>query len=269
MAAESTDAASASRDPDPSNPRSSASNAADDALPISETASPTPQRASSPSTTAVTPSPAESQPSPTRIINQEALHRLRQQHALSLTDSEPSSSASSEDEAPESPAALTFAPTSPDASARNPEMEVLRLSELVPPEALAQCSTINGDWTLADFINYVIDNDIMLPSEEQMYGDPARNVAEVEEHAGLIDCERSMERIDATLAACRPADSGQGRGIDLNDVGMPLYYEDPLTGKIRRRAEQSSSMDSLHPASVDAAAEQGLDGVRSGMEGIG
>ncbi|KAL8953565.1 MAG: hypothetical protein Q9222_000560 [Ikaeria aurantiellina] len=249
-------------------------NAAADALPISEPGSPMPNEITLPSSTPTTPHPADMllpdpQPSPPRIIGTEALRRLRQQQALSGPGSESSSNSSSEKETSTSFTTLTFAPTTSDASAGKPEIELLRLSELVPQEALAQCSTINGDWTLADFINYVIDNDVVLPNEDQMYGCPTRNAAEVEAHAGQVDHQVSSAGLECEIAACRREDPDQGCGNDLSYIGVPLYYEDSVTGKIRRRRGRFNPMDPRHPATVDTATEQDLEGEKSEVEGIG
>ncbi|KAL8944627.1 MAG: hypothetical protein Q9216_000324 [Gyalolechia sp. 2 TL-2023] len=110
--------------------------------------------------------------------------------------------------------------------------------------------------TLRQYINFIIEYDILLPTEDEMDGDRDWNAAECE-HAASIPLEPEpffTEEVSDPVEFCR-AQSGchAPSGDDLADIGAPsLYYNDPLTGKIKKQVDEFNLMDPRHPAHIAA-----------------
>ncbi|KAL8723041.1 MAG: hypothetical protein Q9225_000583 [Loekoesia sp. 1 TL-2023] len=111
--------------------------------------------------------------------------------------------------------------------------------------------------TLHQFINFIIENDIILPTDEEINGDREWNAAECE-YAASIPLEPRpfftkedkdfLEFCRANPGRCPPS------GNDLGEIGArALYYTDPLTGKIKKHVGRFDPMDPRHLVNVAAA----------------
>ncbi|KAL8826305.1 MAG: hypothetical protein Q9170_007454 [Blastenia crenularia] len=112
---------------------------------------------------------------------------------------------------------------------------LMTLGDIAGDDLMNQMTFFDSKTTLRQFINFIIKKDILLPTEEAINGDRARNAAECE-LAARIPLESTKDEGDfVELGRTEPGCGPQG-GNDLGDIGAPIsYYEDPLTGRIRKR----------------------------------
>lgn len=124
---------------------------------------------------------------------------------------------------------------------------------------MSALDTVPSKWTLTDMINYIIDNDIVLPTEEEIDGNRAANAAALpilETPAFYDEHESAMVDFARTNPGLRPFD-------DLQDIGKSIYYEDPVTGRARKRNGRFNPADPRHPvhrAAVGPVMERGGQG---------
>ncbi|KAL8695047.1 MAG: hypothetical protein Q9218_000415 [Villophora microphyllina] len=99
------------------------------------------------------------------------------------------------------------------------------------------------DWTLWEMLNYVIENDIILPTEEEMNGDREDNARLCQEAykipvASEIKDEEDDEQLMRELAWKREHPGYPYPRDDLWEIGQPrerVFYRDEATGKWKKR----------------------------------
>lgn len=143
----------------------------------------------------------------------------------------------------------------------------VEIAELIGDHLMSALDTVPSKWTLTDMINYIIDNDIVLPTEEEIDGNRAANAAALpilETPAFYDEHESAMVDFARTNPGLRPFD-------DLQDIGKSIYYEDPVTGRARKRNGRFNPADPRHPvhrAAVGPVMERGgQGGLVIGVEG--
>lgn len=104
---------------------------------------------------------------------------------------------------------------------------------------------LTPDWTIRDLLNYIIEHDIILPTDEDMSGNREENARLCEEAAKIplppkkVDTEqeeqeeqqaREMQWMREHPGEIYPRD-------DLWEIGQPrekVFYRDPATGKWKK-----------------------------------
>ncbi|KAI4169844.1 MAG: hypothetical protein LQ343_005393 [Gyalolechia ehrenbergii] len=128
--------------------------------------------------------------------------------------------------------------------------------------------------TLRQYVNFIIEYDIILPTEEEMDGDREWNAAECEYAASIpLKSESFFTKEESVLGEFCGADPccNPPSGDDLADIGAPsLYYNDPATGKIKKQIGEFNLMDPRHPANVAARwAAQEMETEEALQESVG
>ena len=134
---------------------------------------------------------------------------------------------------------------------------------------MTSLATVPSKWTLTDMINHILENDILLPTDEEINGSRAANAAglPIGDSPPFYD-EHESAMVDFTRAnpGFRPHDG-------LQIIGKSIYYEDKETGRMRRRVGQFNPVDPRHPAhraAVGATMEPGEQrDLRGGVEKAG
>ncbi|KAL9031994.1 MAG: hypothetical protein Q9196_000007 [Gyalolechia fulgens] len=168
-------------------------------------------------------------------------------------------------------------PTSKPPRYRRPQMDrraldkgAMTLGDVSSYELMNRLTYFRPYTTLRQYVNFIIEYDIILPTEEEMDGDREWNAAECE-HAASIPLEPSpffTEEESDLVQFCR---TGSGRhaafGDDLADIGAPsVYYNDPVTGKIKKRVGDFNLTDPRHPANVAARRAAETTGAEEALE---
>ncbi|KAL8785296.1 MAG: hypothetical protein Q9213_003441 [Squamulea squamosa] len=153
------------------------------------------------------------------LIHQPASSSYENSTSISTSDANPTPRASS----PSEPTLIQ----SLDDDLNIPTVEI---AELIGRETLRNLYTIPAKWTLTDMINHIIDNDIVLPTEEQIDGNCAANAASlpIDETSPFYD-ESEAARVD--FARTNPG----FRGSDgLEEIGESTYYKDPVRKRMKK-----------------------------------
>ncbi|KAL8900532.1 MAG: hypothetical protein Q9192_001022 [Flavoplaca navasiana] len=123
------------------------------------------------------------------------------------------------------------------------------IAELIGDDIMSNLDTIPSKWTLTDMINHIIDNDIVLPTEDDIDGNRAANAAALpilETPAFYDEYESTVVDFARTNPGLRPVD-------DLQVNGRSIYSADPVTGRIGKLAREYNPVDPRHsvrPATV-------------------
>ncbi|KAL8700008.1 MAG: hypothetical protein Q9224_001166, partial [Gallowayella concinna] len=106
------------------------------------------------------------------------------------------------------------------------------LPDLVGEHIMSTLETIPFDFTLTDFLNYIIDHDIDLPTEDEIDGgDRAANATCLLP----IDDRPPFDEYEAAMMEFTRANPGFAVPDGLKGIGEKDYYEDPETGLMRKR----------------------------------
>ncbi|KAL8855032.1 MAG: hypothetical protein Q9221_000229 [Calogaya cf. arnoldii] len=139
-----------------------------------------------------------------------------------------------------SPQAFTFSPhEAPDFDNRTVE-----IAELIGDNKFSNLDTIPTDWTLIDMINHIIDNDIILPSEEEIDGCNRDANAAV---LPILHTPAFYDEYESALVDFARANPGLRPVDDLKEIGKNICYEDPVTGRMRKRMGEFNPADPRHP----------------------
>ncbi|KAL8658063.1 MAG: hypothetical protein Q9226_001295, partial [Calogaya cf. arnoldii] len=110
-----------------------------------------------------------------------------------------------------SPQAFTFEPNeAPDFDIRTVE-----IAELIGDNQMSNLDTIPPDWTLTELINHIIDNDIILPTEEEIDGHRDANAAALP----MLHTPAFYDEYESALVDFARANPGLRPGDDLMDIG--------------------------------------------------
>ncbi|KAL8775392.1 MAG: hypothetical protein Q9209_000400 [Squamulea sp. 1 TL-2023] len=183
---------------------------------------------------------------------------VRSFHQSAFNSYETSTSTSISDANPTTRASNPFEPTLSPPLDDDLNIPTVEIAELIGGEILRNLDTIPVKWTLTDMINHLIDNDILLPTEEQIDGNSAANAASLptEETSPFYD-KSEAARVDFTRA--NPGFKGSD---DLEEIGESIYYEDPVTGRMKKRPGRYDLTDPSHPERGAAArANSGVGGL--------
>ena len=125
-----------------------------------------------------------------------------------------------------------------------PAPGTITLGELSGHDLLSKMTYFKPHTTLRQFINFIIENDIRLPTDEEINGDREWNAAECE-YAASIPLKKKPRGYPMEERRDRdPGGRFLGDEDDLGDIGGKcLYYTDPVTGKIRMRVGRVDGMD--------------------------
>ncbi|KAL8819384.1 MAG: hypothetical protein Q9223_002172 [Gallowayella weberi] len=105
------------------------------------------------------------------------------------------------------------------------------LSDLISDQILNTLETIPPTWTLTDFLTHIIENDLDLPTEEELDGDhPEANATTLP-----FDDRLPFDEYEAAVADFTVANPGFGFPDGLREIGESVYYLDPVTGMMRKR----------------------------------
>ncbi|KAL8807820.1 MAG: hypothetical protein Q9182_000469 [Xanthomendoza sp. 2 TL-2023] len=105
------------------------------------------------------------------------------------------------------------------------------LSEFISDDIMNTLETIPPHWTLTDFLTHIIDNDLDLPTEEELDGgDCAANATTLP-----YDDRPPFDEYEAALVDFTVANPGFAVPDGLREIGESVYYVDPGTGMMRKR----------------------------------
>ncbi|KAL8841464.1 MAG: hypothetical protein Q9170_000927 [Blastenia crenularia] len=146
----------------------------------------------------------------------------------------------------------------------------MTLGDIAGHDLMSQTTFFKPNTTLCRFVNFIIEHNVLLPTEDEINGDRAWNAAECEWAASIpLEPRPSFtEEKDDSTEFCRANPRcGQTYRNDLMDIGAEsLYYEDPVTGKMKKRFERFNTMEpqnAVKDGMVESAAEEAaMDGVR-------
>ncbi|KAL8914508.1 MAG: hypothetical protein Q9171_000861 [Xanthocarpia ochracea] len=130
------------------------------------------------------------------------------------------------------------------------------ITELVGQQVMTSLATGPSKWTLTDMINHILENDILLPTEEEINGNRAANAVGLP----VGDSPPFYDEYESAMVDFTRANPGFRPHDGLQIIGESIYYEDKETGRIRRRVGQFNPVDPRHPAHravVGATMEQG------------
>ncbi|KAL8999082.1 MAG: hypothetical protein Q9169_001970 [Polycauliona sp. 2 TL-2023] len=131
----------------------------------------------------------------------------------------------------------------------NDSIPTVEIAELIGDQLMSNLETICPKWTLTDMINYIIDNDIVLPTEEEIDGSRTANAAALP----LLPAPAFYDEYESGMVEFARKHPGSRPRDDLQDIGKSIYYEDPVTGRMRKRMGEFNLADPRHPVHGTAA----------------
>ncbi|KAL9604891.1 MAG: hypothetical protein Q9179_001688, partial [Wetmoreana sp. 5 TL-2023] len=132
---------------------------------------------------------------------------------------------------------VAFDPVRPhELNERSSERMRLKIVDIIGEERASEFPHVR-DWTIHDYCNHVIENDIVLPSLDLVNGNRAQNAAECDAAASVpLEPVPFFDQHEADFNDFCAKNPGFVPADGLNDIGGEgLYYEDPKTGKMRKR----------------------------------
>ncbi|KAL8674445.1 MAG: hypothetical protein Q9168_001178 [Polycauliona sp. 1 TL-2023] len=143
----------------------------------------------------------------------------------------------------------------------------VELAELIGDHLMSNLDTISPKWTLTELINHIIDNDIVLPTEDEIDGGGS-NIRSANAAAlpNLATPAFYDEYESANVEYARRNPGSRRAEDDLRCIGESIYYEDPVTGMMRKRVGEFNLEDPRHPVHRAAAAAAGSLVVECGNE---
>ncbi len=121
--------------------------------------------------------------------------------------------------------------------------------ELIGDDLMSNLDTIPSKWTLTDMINHIIDNDVVLPTEEAIDGDRAANAAALP----ILETPAFYDEYESAVVDFARTNPGLRPVVDLQVNGRSIYYADPVTGRIGKLTKEYIPVDPRHsvrPATV-------------------
>ncbi|KAI4246013.1 MAG: hypothetical protein L6R40_002229 [Gallowayella cf. fulva] len=140
------------------------------------------------------------------------------------------STSSSSNDKSSSPGSANSDPTNDQATDNDGSIPTVEIAELVGDELMSTLEAIPADWTLTDFVNHIIENDIELPTEEEIDGDRAANAA-----ALPFDDRPPFDEHESAMVEFARANPGFEFPDGLRTIGESVYCKDPVTGLLKKR----------------------------------
>ena len=205
-----------------------------------------------PAAAPVRPSSADITLSSSRPPSQPILRSFRQTRDSGYSASVSSSSAKN----PSPRASNRFDPTPIHTPNVNIDIDIdetniptVSVAELIGDDIMSNLDTIPSKWTLTDMINHIIDNDIVLPTEEDIDGNRAANAAALP----ILETPTFYDEYESAVVDFARTNPGLRPVVDLQVNGRSIYYADPVTGRIGKLTKEYNPVDPRHsvpPATV-------------------
>ncbi|KAI4275207.1 MAG: hypothetical protein LQ337_003385 [Flavoplaca oasis] len=116
------------------------------------------------------------------------------------------------------------------------------IAELIGDDIMSNLDTIPSNWTLTNMINHIIDNDIVLPTEDDIDGNRAANAAALP----ILETPAFYDEYESTLVDFARTNPGLRPVDDLQVNGRSIYSADPVTGRIGKLAREYNPVDPRH-----------------------
>ncbi|KAL8731451.1 MAG: hypothetical protein Q9166_003426 [cf. Caloplaca sp. 2 TL-2023] len=200
-------------------------------------------------------------PNPTSIAlpSSRAASSLAMSSTRQSGSSEYDASSFGDDDKSPPPTPLTFESSASQGDDNDVNILKVTIAELVGEEVMSTQRTIPADWALTDMVNYIIENEIQLPTEEDIEGDRAANAASLP----FVETRPFYDEYEAKLVEFSRANPGFRYPNGLNNIGESIYYDDPQTGKMKKRPGTFKPADPRHPVNRAAAATVKEEGHKS------
>ncbi|KAL9634979.1 MAG: hypothetical protein Q9204_002796 [Flavoplaca sp. TL-2023a] len=123
------------------------------------------------------------------------------------------------------------------------------VAELIGDDIMSNLDTIPSKWTLTDMINHIIDNGIVLPTEEDIDGNRAANAVALP----ILETPAFYDEYESAGVDFARMNPGLRPVVDMQGNGRSICDADPVTGRIGKLTKEYNPVDPRHsvrPATV-------------------